>query len=153
MKNSILKRHRKVSIILLVAGMLAALSAGGCSTTSGIEATGKKAWNQEGAPELSKNIVINNSSLAGDVEVVDVKSAMAGNLMKAQVTLRSKDRDTIPIQYKFDWYDAQGMEIVANTGAWKPFLVYGRETKTIQGVAPDPRAHEFKLKIREKDDE
>jgi len=70
-------------------------------------------------------------------------------MMKAQVSLRSRDRDTVSIQYRFDWFDAQGMEINANTGAWKPLIIYGRESRTIQGVAPDPRAHEFKLKIRE----
>lgn len=153
MKNFALSKRRCVAMALLIGCMLTALCSGGCSTTAGIETGGKKSWNQEGAPELNKNVVINNRSLAGDIEIVDLKSAMAGNLMKAQVSLRSKDRDTVPIQYKFDWYDTQGMEIGANTGAWKPFLVNGRETKTIQGVAPDPRAHEFKLKIREPDND
>ena len=151
MKDFILTMRRVVGVTLTVTGMVAAFCAGGCSTTAGIEATGKKTWNQEGAPELSKNVVFNNRSLAGDIEIADLKSARVGDLMKAQASLRSKSRDTIPIQYKFDWYDAQGMEIAANTGAWKPLLVYGRETRTIQGVAPDPRAHEFKLKIRESD--
>ena len=150
MKGFIPKRHTAVSLVMIVAAMAAAVHMSGCATTAGIEATGKKSWNQEGAPELSKKVVV-NGSLGGDIEVVDLKSAMAGNLMQAQVSLRSKDRDTIPIQYRFDWYDAQGMEIAANATAWKPLLIYGRETKTIQGVAPDPRAHEFKLKIREAD--
>lgn len=80
-----------------------------------------------------------------------MKSTLAGDLMKVQVAIRSKDRDTVQIQYKFDWFDAAGMEIGANQGAWKPFLIYGREARTIQGVAPDPRAREFKLKVREPD--
>lgn len=131
------------------AALLAALCLGGCSTTAGIEANGKTAWNQDGKPELSTKVVINNSSLAGDVEIVDMKSSLAGNLMIAQVSLRSTGRGELPLQYRFAWYDAQGMELNAATGGWNPLTIYGRESKMIRGVAPDPRAHEFKLKLRE----
>ena|SRR6266568_2535762 len=129
--------------------LLALTCLAGCSTTAGIEAVGTTTWNQEGARELQSKVIINNSSLAGDIQVMDAKSALAGDLMRAQVTLKSKDRDTVPIQYRFEWYDANGMEIGAGTSAWKPFLIYGRESRSLQGVAPDPRAREYKLKIRE----
>jgi uncharacterized protein YcfL len=129
--------------------LVAALCAGGCSTTAGIEARGTRTYNEDGAPGLDKQVVINNSGLARDIAVTDLKGVTVGNLLKAQASLRSKDRDTVPIQYKFDWFDAEGMELAAGGSAWKPLLVHGRETKTIQGVAPDPRAREFKLKIRE----
>jgi len=135
-------------VAIVAAVLLGAALAAGCSTTAGIEAAGKKSWNQDGAPELSKQVVINNSSLAGDVEIVDLKNSDAGNLMKAQVSLRSKSRDTVQVQYKFDWFDSQGMELASNA-AWKPLLIYGKETQTVQAVAPDPRAHEFRLKLRE----
>ena len=127
--------------------LLAALSCGGCGTT-GVEASGKKIWTQEGAPDLSRQIVINNASLARSVEIVDMKSGMVGSLMKAQVSLRSKQYGTLPMQYRFDWFDGQGMQIAANS-SWNPLIVYGGESKTVQGVAPDPRAKEFKLKLRE----
>ncbi len=140
----------RLSAVLLGLSLLTSLA--GCSTTAGIEAAGKTGWNQEGERILNKNVVINNSSLAGEIEVVDMKSALAGDMMKAQVSLRSRDRDTINIQYAFDWLDAQGMAVGGGTTVWKPFIVYGRETRTIQGVAPDPRGREFKLKIRETDD-
>lgn len=146
---SFLYGNRKNLLLLPVLGLLTAMAPAGCSTTAGIEATGKTGWNQDGERVLGKNVVINNSSLAGDIEIVDLKSSMVGDMMKAQVSLRSKDRDTINIQYAFDWFDMQGMEVGGSTTAWKPFILYGRETKTIQGVAPDSRGREFKLKIRE----
>ena len=140
-----------LTTVLLGAITLVALCSAGCSTTAVIEANGKKTWNQEGAPELSTHIFVNNSSLAKGIEVTNLKSAMAGNLMKAQVSLRSKDRELLPVLYKFEWLDAQGMEIEANSSAWKPLVIYASEAKSIQGVAPDPRAREFKLKIRDSD--
>ncbi len=130
---------------------IASLGLAGCSTTAGVESTGKMSWDEQGARTLEKNVVFNNSSLKGDIQIVDLKSAMAGDVMRAQATLRSKDKDTLPFQYRFDWYDASGIEINSGAGSWKPLILTGRESKTIQGVAPDPRAKEFKLKIREPD--
>jgi uncharacterized protein YcfL len=143
----------KVQRNILVAGMVAVALAGlaGCSTTAGVETTGKMSWDEQGARTLEKNVVFNNSGLKGDIQIVDVKSSMAGDIMRAQATLRSKDRDTLPFQYRFEWFDASGMEINSGSGSWKPLLLNGRESKTIQSVAPDPRAKEFKLKIREPD--
>lgn len=138
--------------ICAAVAIVTALGLSGCSTTAGVEATGKTSWSDEGARELSRKVVFNNSSLAGDVQVVDLQSALAGDMMRAQATLRSKDRDTLSLQYQFAWFDAGGMEINPGTGSWKPLILYGKESKTIQSVAPDPRAKEFKLKIREPDE-
>ena len=136
---------------LTAVAMIASLGLAGCSTTAGVETSGKTSWDEQGARTLEKNVLFNNSGLKGDIQIVDVKSALAGDMMRAQVTLRSKDRDTLPFQYRFEWYDAGGMEINSGAGSWKPLILYGRESKTVQSVAPDPRAKEFKLKIREPD--
>jgi uncharacterized protein YcfL len=139
---------RLACIVFFVGGCLCLLFTG-CATTSGIEATGKVVGSDPKAG-LNKSIVINNRGLASDIEIIDMRSAFAGDMLKVQVALRSNNRDTIPVQYKFDWLDANGFEINSNQ-AWKPFMVYGKETRTIQGVAPDPRAREFKLKLRDPD--
>jgi uncharacterized protein YcfL len=136
---------------IAVAVLMVSFGLTGCSTTAGVEASGKTGWDDQGARILEKKVVFNNSGLKGDIEIVDVKSAMAGDIMRAQATLRSRDKDTLPFQYRFDWYDANGFEINSGGGAWKPLILNGREAKTIQGVAPDPRAKEFLLKIREPD--
>jgi uncharacterized protein YcfL len=144
------KRNFIVSGIT-AAALIASLGLVGCSTTAGVEATGKVSWDEQGARTLDKNVVFNNSGLKGDIQIVDIKSAMAGDILRVQATLRSKDKDTLPLQYRFEWYDAGGFEINSGAGSWKPLVLNGREVKTVQGVAPDPRAKEFKLKIREPD--
>ena len=147
MANS-MKRGAATGFIAAVA-LLTTVSLNGCSTTAGVEAVGKTVWNDEGARELNKKVVFNSSSLAGDLQVVDMQSVLAGNMMRAQATLKSRDKDTLSFQYRFDWYDANGIEINSGAGSWKPLLITGKETKTVQGVAPDPRAKDFKLKLRE----
>jgi uncharacterized protein YcfL len=147
-----MKQQRKFVVSgISAAALIATLGLVGCSTTAGVETTGKMSWDEQGARTLDKNIVFNSSGIKGDIQIVDVKSAMAGDIMRAQATLRSKDKDTLPFQYRFDWYDASGIEINSGSGSWKPLILNGRESKTIQAVAPDPRAKEFKLKIREPD--
>lgn len=143
-------RTLKSVSILLAAGILG-MHLAGCATTSGIEASGKVVPTASGH-ELDKSIVINNRSLSNDLEITNIRSVFVGNMLKAQISIRSTNRETFPIQYKFEWFDAQGFEINANQ-AWKPFLVFGKETKTIQGVAPDQRAKEFKIKIRDPESE
>lgn len=147
------QRGRCVSCGITAVLLLATTGLVGCSTTAGVEAIGKASWNDDGSRGLDKKVVFNNSGLKGDIEIVDIKSVQVGDIMKAQATLRSKDKDTVPFQYRFDWYDAGGFEINSGAGSWKPLILNGRETKTIQTVAPDPRAKEFKLKIREPDKE
>ncbi len=139
------------SAAVLAAAMLCALSLGGCATTAAVEASGKRGWNDEGAPELLKKVQIENSSLNGRIEIVDLKSALAGDLMSAQVLLRSKKSSELPLQYRFAWYDQQGMELSGNPAAWNPLIIYAGELRTVRGVAPDPRAREFKLRLRESD--
>jgi uncharacterized protein YcfL len=134
---------------LTAAAVMASFCLGGCSSTAGVETSGRAAWDEQGARSLEKNVVFNG--LKGDIQIVDVRSSMAGDIMRAQATMRSKDKDTLPLLYRFDWFDAGGVEINSGAGSWKPLILYGRETKVVQGVAPDPRAKEFKLKIREPD--
>lgn len=147
-----MKQSRNFIIRSMAAvAIFTSLGLAGCSTTAGVEATGKTTWDEQGARSLEKNVLFNNSGLKGDFQIVDIKSAMAGDVMRVQATLRSKDKATLPFQYRFEWYDGGGLEINAGAGSWKPLILYGRESKTIQSVAPDPRAKEFKLKIREPD--
>lgn len=139
-------------MLWMVGGVLCALlTLTGCHLTSGAEATGKTAWTEDGALTLQKNVVFNNPFLSKDIEIVDASSARSGDLMTAQVNLRSKTDSTLNVQYKFEWYDQNGMALYASSASWKPLLIYGREGKVVQGVAPDPRGREFKLLLRQAD--
>ena len=56
---------------------------------------------------------------------------------------------TFVAQSKFAWFDETGAEIDPDTDPWRPLVLSGKETRTIQGVAPDARAVSFKLRVRE----
>lgn len=128
--------------------ILMTLSLIGCSSTAGIEGSVSANTGQGGQTVYSKYVIINNDSLARDIQIVDMKSDFVGNLLRAHVSLVNKDNDTINFQFKFSWFDEGGREIDPDTDAWTPVILYGNESKSLQGVAPNPNAKEFKIKIR-----
>jgi len=131
-----------VLLILLIAGLA------GCSSTAGIEGSTTAVRDESGNTAYSNLMVVNNPKLAGKIQIADIQTEMVGGLMKTQVNLISKYSKNVNIKYKFSWFDADGMEIDANADAWTPLMLYGNESKTVQGVAPNPTARKFKIKIR-----
>ena len=133
---------------LLIVGMVAI---SGCSATSGAEGRAKVGWTDDGAPLLNTKVVYNSTSLSRKVAIEEMTSSKAGDMLLAQVTMRSKAGDTLSFQYKFEWFDLNGLALNAASATWKPLIIYGKESKTIQGLAPDPRGRDYKLLLRDAD--
>jgi len=132
-----------LAVLALAAGIL-----GGCSSTAGIEGSVTATEVAPGVYEYSEYLVVNNPSLADDIQIVSLHTDFVGDLMRATVTLVSKDSDTQSVKYSFSWYDSQGVEIDMDSRPWFSLVLYGNETKTVQGIAPNPSAKKFKIKLR-----
>ena len=125
------------------------LAGGGCATrTSGIQGAAATVQSPEGTMTSSKYVIIDNSKLARGLQIVDLKSQFVGDLLKAQVSIVSKYSKTLEFQYKFLWFDANGIEINPGSLPWTPLTLNGNESKSVQAVAPNPSAREFKVNIR-----
>lgn len=135
-----------VSGKVVLAGVLLAAAAMGCRGGSAGLEVGAMAPGGDG--HQSKFVVVNNESLGADVQVVDAKSEYAGDLLMAQVNLVSKSSKTQRFQYQFAWFNGNGIEVDAGKRPWTPVVLYGNESKTLQGLAPNPSVKEFKIKIR-----
>jgi uncharacterized protein YcfL len=131
---------------LLIVGMVVI---SGCSPTSGAEGRAKVGWTDDGAPMLNTKVVYNSSTLSRKVAIDEMTSSKVGDMLLAQVTLRSKAGETLSFQYKFEWFDLNGLALNAASATWKPLIIYGKESKTIQGLAPDPRGRDYKLLLRD----
>ena len=70
-------------------------------------------------------------------------------LMKVGVKLTSRLNKTFVAQSKFVWLDETGAEIDPDTDPWRALVLNGKETRTIQGVAPNSAATAFRLRVRE----
>ena len=132
--------------ILATAALAAALAAGCASpNTSGLT-VGAEA-DEEG--NLQQLLQVDNAKLARQLQVDDLVVGQTKNgLMKAGVKLTSRQNKSIVAQSKFVWFDADGNEIDPDTDPWRPLVIHGKETRSIQGVAPSAAAASFKLRVR-----
>ena len=137
----------KMSWNLLGIAALAAALAAGCAspntsgTTVGVET--------DADGNMQEILQIDNAKLARQLKVADLTVGQTKNgLMKASVKLTSALNKDVTAQSKFAWFDADGAEIDADTDPWRPLVLHGKETRTIQGVAPSDKATAFKLRIR-----
>jgi uncharacterized protein YcfL len=120
----------------------------GCSGTAGIQARSVAITGVEGETTYSSYINAENPRLARRLAIVRLDRADIGGLVKAAVTLQSRSEDTEAIQYKWTWFDSKGFEVNSSAQPWQPLLVYGMQTTSVQGLAPNPAAKDFKLHLR-----
>ena len=126
---------------------LAAALAAGCASpnTSGLT-VGAEA---DADGNLQELLQVDNAKLARQLHVDDLTVGQTKNgLMKVGVKLTSRQNKSIVAQSKFAWFDADGNEIDPDTDPWRPLVIHGKETRTIQGVAPTAAAVSFKLRVR-----
>jgi uncharacterized protein YcfL len=97
----------------------------------------------------SKQIEVNDKLLARWLSVGDVhiKPLSPGESLEAQVQVKNLNDADVNFEYRFLWYDANGMELSTNT-AWIPSALTGKETKGYKTVSPRPDAASFKFMIR-----
>ena len=66
----------------------------------------------------------------------------------AQFTLRNRNKRDLPIQFKFRFFDADGIEIQQGARAWEQTTLHGGESANLTAVAPEMSASSFKLRVR-----
>jgi len=117
----------------------------GCSSanTSGIGVSAAVAAG--GGPVLQ----VDNSALARNLELLEVKERYQGDLLQVQATLASQAGRALFLQYKFYWFDAQGFAVEPQQDAWIPVKLHGYQQQPLQGLAPDARVTQYKIYVRE----
>lgn len=131
-----------------ILGLLLAGSCVACAATSGTEAGIATLSGLNGETTYSTYVHANNSRLARRIALTRMDRADVGGLLKAAVTIQSRSDDTEALEYKWTWFDSKGFEVNSSSQPWQPVLVYGMQTTSIQGLAPNPSAKDFKLHLR-----
>lgn len=65
------------------------------------------------------------------------------------VQLESQYTGTQAIQYRFTWYDNDGLDVNAQPEAWKTLMVQGLETVTLSSMSVNPQGTQFRIQIQE----
>jgi len=92
--------------------------------------------------------LLTDAGLDVRARVVGVNQAQtAGGLLKVQVEVMNESRFQKRFNYRFEWFDADGMQVVTPATTLIPVVIEGKESKFISSVAPNPSCQDFRLKL------
>jgi uncharacterized protein YcfL len=135
----------KTRILLLLAG-IGLLALTGCTTVNSVENADKQGQRQM----VTDQRAITDASLDRKVSIIGVNQSMTpGGLLKVQVELQNRTRSLQRFNYRFEWFDANGMQVTTVASALLPDQIEGKESKFIFGVAPNPNCKDFRVKFIE----
>ncbi len=134
----------KTGFFLTLAGALLLMVAGCKTSVSSVE-NAQKTGQRQMVPDQR---AITDKKLYNRVSIVGVNTAMTpGGFLKVQVELLNTTRSPQQFSYRFEWFDADGMQINTLTTAEIPDQIQGGEDKFISSVAPTPACRDFRVKF------
>ncbi len=114
----------------------------GCSkNTAGLNVDGE-----------SQRVLFADSVLSGRLLIDDISTINVDGHARGVVRLVSDYKGDQHIQYRFYWFDDNGLEVNTQLSPWKQAIVRGMETISISEVSVNPNGKQFRVQIRESDD-
>ena len=136
----------KTRILLPFAGAVL-LGLCGCRTSMNTVENAQKEGQRQ---MISDSRVITDASLARKVSFVGVNQSMTpGGLLKVQVELLNRKGSLQRFSYRFEWFDANGMQVANVASPTIPDQIEGGESKFISSLAPTPACKDFRVKFIE----
>ena len=122
---------------------LACAMAAGCRTTAGTSVV----MNHSTGDSV---IYEGNTRLHNNMAVTAVTYDKVPNgLNRVNIQLTSLIQRDQYLQYRIAWYNSEGMEIDAESRAYRPLTLHGLDSVTVTGVANSPAAVTSRLRVRE----
>ncbi len=91
-------------------------------------------------------------TLKAQVQIISANQGIvSGNLLKVQVVVRNNIALRKTFNYKFEWYDINGMMVDSpTTRVWQVARLQPKESMVITGIGPNPNVVDFRLKLVER---
>lgn len=132
--------RRGILKTVVLAGLSAAIV--GCA----VNETATVTVNDDGTTQIIES---NSGLLSDSLSIVDTKTAFVGDLLKAQAAIKNDSGSALNFQYKFKWLDKNGFEVAIDGRPWQPISITPHESKTVQGVAPNPSVNAFRILVQD----
>jgi len=131
------KRLTAFAVLVLIMGA-------GCvsSSTGGLEVS-----MSEGGGQATVRVDDRQFKRLIDVENAIVRRAVSG-FLEANVVARNRAGNDIFIQYKFEWFDKDGMAIQPGGRPWEQTTIHGGEAVTLSATAPEKSGVRYIVRIR-----
>lgn len=99
----------------------------------------------------TQTVLFGDNVLAGRLKIDDISTSDVDGRARGVVRLESQYKGDQSIQYRFYWYDDEGLEVNTKLGPWRQAIVRGMETIVISEVSVNPKGTQFRVQIREND--
>ncbi|NOH81968.1 DUF1425 domain-containing protein [Vibrio sp. RE86] len=100
----------------------------------------------------SQTVIFGDNVLAGRLKIEDISTTQVDGRARGIVKLVSKYSGDQNVQYRFYWYDDQGLEVNTKLGPWRQAIIRGTEEIAISEVSINPNGTQFRVQIRQSDD-
>ena len=90
--------------------------------------------------------IITDAGLNRAVRIVGVNET-PGEFLKIQIEVLNTTGSLKSFNYRFEWFDANGMQVNATSAPYLPRQLEGRESLFISAIAPTPTAKDFRVKL------
>lgn len=125
---------KKITLLLVALMALA-----GCAeNTAGLRVDGK-----------SQKVLFGDNVLGSRLLIDDISTLQKEGITRGIVTVTSAYEADLRIQYRFYWYDDNGLEVNTKPSAWRQDVIRGFETRTLSEVSIHPEGTQFRVQIRE----
>lgn len=136
-----MKKWRVKVYTALAAMLVAVLALSGCAkNTAGLRIDGE-----------SQKVLFGDNVLGNTLQVEDISTTQFDGHTRGVVRLTNQSKGDLLVQYRFYWYDNDGLEVNTKLAPWKQAILRGQETTSISEVSVNPDGKQFRVQIRELD--
>ncbi|WP_047046411.1 YcfL family protein [Vibrio mexicanus] len=97
----------------------------------------------------TQNVWFADNVLASRLIIDDIATTEVDGYARGVVRLTSNYNGDQNVQYRFYWYDEEGLEVNTKLAPWKPAIIRGHESIAISEVSVNPNGKNFRVQIRE----
>lgn len=130
---------KKIMLIAATAALLA-----GCDTMNTVERSARQS-----VPNIvADKRIITDTSLDQYAFVSAINEGRTPQgLLRIQAEIANTTSDYKNVNYKFEWFDKNGMIVESPASPWKDLSIEGGERRYVTGVAPNADVVDFRLKL------
>jgi uncharacterized protein YcfL len=101
---------------------------------------------------VSQKVLFGDNVLGQRLIIDNIATQPVDDRVRGVVQVTSQYQGDMHIQYRFYWYDDNGLEVNAKPSSWKQTIVGGYETRTLSEVSINPNGTQFRVQIRQVND-
>jgi uncharacterized protein YcfL len=101
---------------------------------------------------VSQKVLFGDNVLGQRLVIDNIATQPVDDRVRGVVQVTSQYQGDMHIQYRYYWYDDNGLEVNAKPSSWKQTIVGGYETRTLSEVSINPNGTQFRVQIRQVND-